>query len=152
MSNLEWHQNECESDWETADCKWNQKTPSAQVAEIKFPTWKACITLNYNLFQYAEKGSQDLQKLKLKQEKLKLRQLNVGIQKEVETAVRNFNNQKVIISSLKKSLEAESFKEISPYILRYSQSISHLIIPAVKWQQLSISATTGPIWVKLCRP
>ena len=77
---------------------------------MKFPTWKAGATLNYNLFQYAEKGAQDLQQLKLKQEKLKLRQLIVGIQKEVETAVRNFNNQKVIIKSLKRSLDAENFK------------------------------------------
>ena len=55
------------------------------LSDVKFPTWKAGATLNYNLFQYAERGAQDLQQLKLKQERLKLRQLIVGIQKEVET-------------------------------------------------------------------
>ena len=41
------------------------------LSDVKFPTWKAGATLNYNLFQYAERGARS-SALKVKARKTKI--------------------------------------------------------------------------------
>lgn len=76
----------------------------------KYSTTKAGLTLSYNLFQYAERGAEEINHLKLKQSEIKLTEFIKNLRIEIENATRSFEIQKIVVSSLKKSANAEKVK------------------------------------------
>ena len=97
-------------DYSSRAIKATTSEANDELAALKFPTYKAAVTVSYNLLQYAEAGAEKASILKTKQDQIKLDQLYRDLDMEIKVAIKNFQVQKVVVDSLKDSLDAEKIK------------------------------------------
>lgn len=88
----------------------NQSDASDDLLDRKYKTWSLGLTLTHKIPGSAAKGSYLQNSLKLQKEQIKMKQLKKGIILEIEIALKNFNTQKKVVSSLKSSMNMEEKK------------------------------------------
>lgn len=76
----------------------------------KFVSTNLGLSINYNLLQRSENASEQLNRIKLQKENLKIQQMLNDIGLEVEMAIDNYVTQKQIVESFQKSVEMENTK------------------------------------------